>query len=200
MRPVPGADHNDERRRNRVTLAMVAGLMLAIVAGGLLVGNALLGRDENPAAVRPSPTTSATADTRADVERAYRNFLRMVARLDVAPNPVDPEIAARSTGITRATFEKTLTTRKAQGRIVKLGPRDRQTILSTAVDGDTATLKVCHVDHSGTFDAATGAVVHEMTVTTSTTRVTLVRRQGRWKVSDVRRQGAARPGATTCEQ
>ena len=179
---------------------MVGSLMAAIVVVGLVAGTRLLTPSDDRPTPTPRPgTTTATADPRAGVETAYRNFLRMVARLDGAPDPDDPEIAARATGNTRTTFVRTLTERRAEGRIVKLGPQDHQTILSADVVGDTATLSVCHVDHSGTFDAATGAVLHEMTVTTSRTSVTLVREQGQWKVSHVRREGATRPGAARCD-
>jgi hypothetical protein len=137
---------------------MVAALMLVIVVGGLVIGGALLGSDDDPPPRRQAGITTTTASSKAEVESAYRAFLSMVARLDGTPNPDDPEIARRTTGTTRATFVKALARRRDEGQVIRLGPQDHRTIQSATVENDAAALAVCHVDHSGTFDAETGAV------------------------------------------
>ena len=175
---------------------MVAGLTLAIVAGGLLVGNALLSRDDDPPA---AASTTTTADPKGEVEQAFRAFNTMVDRLEQAPDPDDPEIARVTTGVTRTNFERSLAKRKTDGVIVKIGPQARQTVRSTTVSGNTATMSVCFVDQSGTFDAATGAPRSPMQITANPSSVLLVREDGVWKVSRVRQVGESKPGASSCD-
>ncbi|HKE76580.1 MAG TPA: hypothetical protein VKB57_23385, partial [Acidimicrobiales bacterium] len=114
-----GADQ-DERRRNRVTLAMAAGLMVAIVAGGLVLAGRLLGTDDadDPSGTKAPASSTTTVDPKVAAERAYREFNAMTVRLGAAPDPDDPEIAERSTGITRTTFVKALTGLKERGTVL----------------------------------------------------------------------------------
>ena len=174
--------------------------MLAIAVVGLVLGTRLLDQDNDDP---PSRTSAASTTTRIDSERevedAFRAFVEMVARVDLAPDPDDPEIATRTTGATRSTFTKAVADRKANGTIVKTGPQDRQTIRSTSIKGDTATMSVCYVGQTGVYDAETGAVKQPMSTTTTPLAVTLTREDGAWKVSRVSFEGAAKKGVTECD-
>jgi hypothetical protein len=132
------------------------------------------------------PATSTTVDpneaVKEEVRQAYRDFLEMFFRVTAAADPNDPGIAQHTTGPLRAEIERTTAADRARGVVVRGGPYDEQTILTTTVDGDIATLTVCYVDHSGEFDAATGAEIAPMTVVTTLDVVELVREDGVWKV------------------
>jgi hypothetical protein len=132
------------------------------------------------------PATSTTVDpdeaVKEEVRQAYRDFLEMFFRVTAAADPTDPGIAQHTTGPLRAEIERTTAADRARGVVVRGGTNDQQTILTTAVDGDTATLTVCYVDHSGEFDAATGAELAPMTIVTTLDVVELVREEGVWKV------------------
>jgi hypothetical protein len=137
---------------------------------------------------RPAPTTTTTLSPEQEVEQAYKDFIAMVTRIYLAPDPNDPEIAERSTGEARANFEATLMRMQSEGTVIRIGQEDRQTILSTAISGDSATLSVCFVDQSGTFDAATSAEVEAMRTVTTLDETTLLRQGGMWRVSRITNQ------------
>jgi hypothetical protein len=195
VRKVPG-DHETEQHRNRVTLAMVAAVMATIVVVGLVLGNVLLGDDDPPPPRRG--TTTTTLGPRAAVEQAYKAFNAMVVRLGAAPDPDDHEIGQRATGTTRTTYVKALTDLRARGTVLRVGPEDRQTVLSTAVHGPTATMSVCYVGQSGEYDAATGKAIAPVKTTTTPLSVTMTREDGAWKVSRVRFVGEPTEGVSTC--
>jgi hypothetical protein len=156
-------------------------LMLALV---LVVSDC--GGDDDAKAdpdERPAPTTTTTLSPEQEVEQAYRDFIAMTKRAALAPDPTNPEIAARATGDARANFEATLTRLQAEGTQYRTGQRDNQTILSTTIDGDTATLSVCYVGHTGAFDLATAHEIEPMRVVTSLDKTTLTREDGVWRVS-----------------
>jgi hypothetical protein len=160
-----------------------AALILVLTAALLAVVFAACAGDGESA---DPPATSTTVDpdeaVKEEVRQAYRDFLEMFFRVTAAADPNDPGIAQHTTGPLRAEIERTTAADRARGVVVRGGPYDEQTILTTTVDGDTATLTVCYVDHSGEFDAATGAEIAPMTVVTTLDVVELVREDGVWKV------------------
>jgi len=163
----------------RAWAQLVLFVALVAVTGYLLIG--LIGDSDDKAT--PTATTTTTITPEAEVESAYRDFIDMVNRVYLAPDPADPEIAEHATGQTRANFEKTLTDLQARGTVYRGGPDDRQTILATSVTGDSAKMSVCYVGQSGEYDAATGAEVQPMRTFTTLDTVTLFRERGEWKVS-----------------
>jgi hypothetical protein len=170
-------------------------VLLVAVTGYLLIG--LIGDSDDKAS--PPATTTTTITPEAEVESAYRAFIDMVKRLTAAPDPGDPEIAQRATGEVRTNFEKALTDLQAKGDVIRGGPEDSQRVLSTAIDGDTATLSVCYVDHSGEYNAATGAEVQPMLIFTNLDTVTMVREDGVWRVStETSAAGATQEGVHDC--
>lgn len=158
---------------------------LILVATAALVAVVVAACSGNDDSTDP-PATSTTVDpdeaAEEEVRQAYRDFLEMFFQVTAAADPTDPGIARHTTGPLRAEIERTTAEDRARGVVVRGGPYDEQTILTTTVDGDTAQLTVCYVDHSGEFDAATGAELAPMTIVTTLDEVELVRESGVWKV------------------
>jgi hypothetical protein len=177
-----------------------AAVILALVA--VLVGlvvTACQGNDNPDPPTDTTTTLDAEAATEEEVRQAYRDFLAMFFRVTAVADPTDPGIAEHATGAVRAEIERSTTDGRARGVVVRGGPYDEQTILTTSVTGDTATLTVCYVDHSGEFDAATGAEIAPMTITTTLDRVDMVREDGLWKVSFFdNAEGDEWPGVHDC--
>jgi hypothetical protein len=151
------------------------------------------------------PATSTTVDpdeaVKEEVRQAYRDFLKMAFRIAEAPDPNDPEIALRATGDARGRIEQSAADDQARGVVVRGGPDNQQTILTTTVTGDAARLNVCFVDNSGVFDAATGEEIEPMTTTTRLGTIDLVRESGGWKVSLVETQeGKVWDGVHDCSE
>jgi hypothetical protein len=132
---------------------------------------------------RPASTTTTTLSPEQEVEQAYRDFIAMTNSVYLAPDPTDPRIAEYATGDARANLEATLTEMQAEGIHYRTGQLHNQTILSTTVSADTATLKVCYVDHSGSYDTATAREIEPMRVVTSLDTTTVVRDGEAWRVS-----------------
>jgi len=161
-----------------------AALILVATAALVAVVFAACADDDDGSSDLPATSTTLDPDEAAEdeVRQAYRDFLEIFFRVTAAADPTDPGIAQHTTGPLRAEIERTTAADRARGVVVRGGAYDEQTILTTTVDGDTATLRVCYVDHSGEFDAATGAEITPMTIVTTLDEVELVREDGVWKV------------------
>jgi len=164
-----------------------AALILVATAALVAVVFAACANDDDASSDPPATSTTPDPDEAAEeeVRQAYRDFLEMAFRVAANPDPADPEIATHSTGDTRARLEEAAAHDQARGVVVRGGPEDSQTILSTSVDGDTAVLSVCYVGQSGVYDTTTGAELVPMEIITTLDRVELVREAGTWKVRSV---------------
>lgn len=175
---------SSQGRRQGALIVVLAGVLVAMVV------QACAGSDDADGSEPPPPpppsTTATTLSPEAEAEQAYRDFVAMTHEVYLSPDPADPRIAEHATGDARDTFETTLTRLQTEGIHYRIGELDKQTMLATTIEDDTATLSVCYVDHSGSFDSATGAEVQPMRVTTSLTTVSLQRASDRWLVSTVR--------------
>ena len=177
---------------------------LILVATAALVAVVFAACAGDDASTDPSATSTTLDPDEAaedEVRQAYRDFLEMAFRIAEAPDPNDPEIAQRATGDARGRIEQSAAEDQARGVIARGGPKDEQTILTTTVTGDSARLTVCYVDHSGVFDAVTGAEIEPMTITTSLSNIDLVQDAGVWKVSLVEtQQGKQWDGVHDCSE
>ena len=177
---------------------------LILVATAALVAVVFAACAGDDASTDP-PATSTTLDpdeaSEDEVRQAYRDFLEMAFRIAEAPDPNDPEIAQRATGDARGRIEQSAAEDQARGVVVRGGPDNKQTILTTTVAGDSARLTVCFVDHAGVFDAATGAEIEPMTTTTRLGTIDLLREDGTWKVNLVEAQeGKEWDGVHDCSE
>src|SRR5262249_31127225 len=106
----------------------------------------------------------------------------------------------RATGVALDNLRSALAKSVADGTLNRIGPTTHQTVLSVDVWGDEATLRACFVDESGSYDAASGAVVEPMRIMTSIDTVRFQRVDGAWLVSS--RQAPAPgemwEGVTSC--
>jgi hypothetical protein len=135
-----------------------------------------------PAAPPLRSTTSTTLSPEAEVEQAYRAFDAMVSRLNLAPDPEDPEIAQRTTGEFKSQYELVLADRRTRGVAVKTGPRYGPTALTTTVDGSSATVRTCYVDQAATVNAMTGAEIDAMTTVPELITLSFAWEEGTWKL------------------
>ena len=155
--------------------------LVAFVVTGIVIG----GSDDDPprSASRPSSTSQTTLSPEAEVEQAYRGFDAMLARLNPAPDPDDPEIAQRTTGEFRARLERIMADRRARGLRVQTGAAAGPRSVSAVVNGRSATLTACYVDQASIVSERTGATVNPMRTVTEQLTLTFAEESGLWKVS-----------------
>jgi hypothetical protein len=174
--------HKQARRHDDRQLVGLVVLFTLLAIGGWWLWGKVTQADDNSKSAA-SATTTVPPDVEAEVEAAYLAYLAMVERLIQAPAVDDPEIMMRATGAAADDLRSSLAEHIANGTLVRIGPATSQTILSIERSGDQATLRVCFVDESGTYDAATGAEVEAMTINTSIDTARLERLDGTWRVS-----------------
>lgn len=166
--------------------------LVAFVVTGIVIG----GSDDDPprSASRPSSTSQTTLSPEAEVEQAYRGFDAMLARLNPAPDPDDPEIAQRTTGEFRAQIERVMADRRARRLAVRTGPDYGPREIVTTVSGESATLQTCYVDQAAIVNVTTGAEVNAMRSVTEHQTLTFVREGGAWKLRRLVIDHDAQPG------
>jgi hypothetical protein len=195
-----------ERRAKLQTVGTVVALIVLVAAGGWLLGKVIAADDNSRSEAAATTTTTAPVDpeaaTKAEIEEAYRAYLAMQIRLQLAPNADDPEIPRRAAGTTLNRIRSALADLASKGQVIRVGPATSQTILSIDVTGDQATLTACFVDESGVFDAATGAEIVPMHIGTEIDRTVLEREGGTWRVSSRKapNEGEVWEGETTCDR
>jgi hypothetical protein len=162
--------------------AAVALLLVGIVYAALSLRSGSSDDGRRGGSATSLATTSTTLSPEADVEQAYAAFDAMLARLNPAPNPDDPEIAKRTTGEFRAQFERVLADRRARRWAVKAGPDYGPQRVATTVRGESATVQSCYVDQAAIVNVDTGAAVDPMTTVTEHQTLTFVREEGQWKL------------------
>jgi hypothetical protein len=159
------------------------------IALALAFAAATCGDDEDPPDCTTSSTEPGTSSTTPspedEVEAAYLAYWDMAVRLAQAPNPDDPEIGERASGLARGNLIDGLTTLRTANQRTEPGERYGHGVLSIQVDqaGGTAVLEDCAVDESRLVDVATGELVTEGTTTTHW-RVHLVHDGTRWLVDE----------------
>jgi hypothetical protein len=184
------------RLRTVATAAAACALLVVVAACG----------DDGEAAV--DGTTTSTSDTtiasttttqnpEAEVEAAYLAYWEMAKRLLAAPNPDDPEIARRASGINVDQVIDSLTSLHAQGRSIRFGRQYEHDVLSVQLTGETAVIRDCNVDDAATIDAVSGDEL-SASVTTALLEATLTLEQESWRVSSIERLDAWN-GATRCD-
>jgi hypothetical protein len=143
-----------------------------------------------------NPTTTAPS-VEAEVEAAYLAYWEMAERLTNSPDPDDPEISQRAIGTALTTFVDSVTTLKAQGQAVVTGQQTSHDITSIELSADAARLRDCNVDDAKRVETSTGNEIVEA-VATNLLDVTLLRSDGSWLVSSIKRISAWE-GATQCD-
>lgn len=196
--PPPGPTPPERTHRGRWPVILILG---ALVAAVVLVGGAIAWSSRDTAetkgppigsqssALRPAPpTTPTTADpqaaTKAEVIAAYRASWDEQLAVGRDPNATadDDRLRAHRTGNALATLQLSLVKHKARNEIYV----GNVTVHPTVVDlgSDTATIRDCLDDATGTAIAATGEIVEPPTRVVTTLTVTMKLVGPVWKQSN----------------
>jgi len=135
-------------------LALITAALLALTANTCSDDDA---DDSSPATDR----TTTTVSPEAEVEAAYLAFWDMAVRLAESPNPDDPEISERASGDARTDLVDGLRALQNQNQHSEFGSEYGHEVLSTEIDGETATVEDCAVDDSKIVNVETGEVAVE---------------------------------------
>jgi hypothetical protein len=129
--------------------------------------------------------TTTTTTPEDAVKAAYLAYWAMVDRLLAAPDPEDPELAARMSEPALSDFVSDLQTRRLTGRLTQVpsAALNRHEVLSTIADHDQAMLYDCFVDGRIGFDAD-GSVINN-DVVSKRLGATLRRFDTSWRVTSV---------------
>lgn len=146
-------------------------------------------------------TTTAPKPTPKDeVEAAYLEIVKTYYDRLLDPNPDDPTIAAFHTGksLQEALKQnKALRDAGAAGRYTTQG-RPLPTVISIAIEGDSAVVRNCLVDDVVIFNRATDNVLNDE-VTSRLTRSQMKRIDGRWRLAE-QQLVASWPDSAGCER
>jgi hypothetical protein len=179
-------DHDHDAQPQRHETRQMVGLVLLftlIAAGGWWAWGKITQADDNSKSEASATTSAPSAQAEADIEAAYRAFIAMIGRVVQAPDPDDPELPMRATGVALDGLRSSIARSLAEGTIIRPGPATSATVLSIEVSGDTATLRACFIDESTAYVAVTGAVVEPTTIVTIVDTVELEREGDTWLVS-----------------
>ena len=160
---------------------------------GLLLVAACSGGGSGSAASSSTTTTSTTSTTLAPttttspeeaVKTAYLAYWKMIDRLSVAPDPDDPELAARVAEPLLSFTRDDMATRRSEGRTTRF-PADPKLnshrIDELTVSGKAASISDCFVD--GRIAVAADGTTNDAVVTKET-KATLMLDGLVWRVSD----------------
>jgi hypothetical protein len=134
-----------------------------------------------------------------EVVDAYLAAVDAELQAGEAADPESPQLVASHTGHALEQLQATYGNDRAAGRRSKLPSDTRFHVDVLAVermDGDSALVTSCIVDDTVVFVASSGSVVND-TLAAVLLDTTLVREDGRWKVSD-RQTQSTREGSTQC--
>jgi hypothetical protein len=165
------------------------------VAVAVLLGGAACSPRARGAAPRPPSATSTTATTaaattttidptKAAILAAYRaGWADYIAVAETYPvQPLDPRLSAHSIGKELAAARKALARLSVINHFNR-GPTDLSPVVE-AVDGDSATVRDCILDHSVEVDAGTNTPVEQPDVGHTRNVFTMTKVNGAWYVSD----------------
>jgi hypothetical protein len=184
-------------RLRTVATAPAACALLVVVAACGDDGEAAVDGTTTSTSDTTIASTTTTQNPEAEVEAAYLAYWEMAKRLLAAPNPDDPEIARRASGINVDQVIDSLTSLHAQGRSIRFGRQYEHDVLSVQLTGETAVIRDCNVDDAATIDAVSGDEL-SASVTTALLEATLTLEQESWRVSSIERLDAWN-GATRCD-
>ncbi|MGH9234671.1 MAG: hypothetical protein ACRD0R_15195 [Acidimicrobiales bacterium] len=185
--------------RPRLAIAALVAVFALVPTACGGEGNEDVDRDD-PTTTPPaegSSTTTTAPSVEAEVEAAYLAYWEMAERLTNSPDPDDPEISQRAIGTALTTFVDSVTTLKAQGQAVVTGQQTSHDITSIELSADVARLRDCNVDDAKRVETSTGNEIVEA-VATNLLAVELLRSDGSWLVSSIKRISAWE-GATQCD-
>jgi hypothetical protein len=169
-----------------ILLVLVAALALAACSGDSGANEAAPAATTAPATsttAAPTTTSTAAADPQeAAVLKAYGAFWDDVIAVGATANWRSPRLDDHATGLALAESQATFRSLRQRGLVARGTVKVRAKVLS--VKGTTATLYDCNsTSNFLAYDAATGELRDRSSGRSNGKTVTLVRRNGTWKVA-----------------
>jgi hypothetical protein len=173
--------------RSAILLALVAVLALAACSGNSGANEAAPPATTTPATsttAAPTTTTTATADAReAAVLADYRAFWEDMIAVGATANWRSPRLDDHATGNALASAQATYRSLNQRGLVARGTVKVRAKVLS--IKGSTATVYDCNsTSNFLAYDAKTGELRDRSSGRSNGKTVTLVRRNGTWKVAN----------------
>jgi hypothetical protein len=173
--------------RSAILLALIAVLALAACSGDSGANEAASPATTTPATsttAAPTTTTAAPADAReAAVLAAYRAFWDDVIAVGATANWRSPRLDDHATGPALAESQATFRSLHQRGLVARGTVKVRAKVL--AIKGDKATVYDCNsTSNFLAYDAKTGELRDRSSGRSNGKTVTLVRRNGTWKVAN----------------
>jgi hypothetical protein len=191
-RPVRPAEQTGEvvrplTGRSAILLALVAVLALAACSGDSGANEAAPAATTTPATsttAAPTTTTTAAADAReAAVLANYRAFWDDMIAVGATANWRSPRLDDHATGNALASAQATYRSLHQRGLVARGTVKVRAKVL--AIKGNTATVYDCNsTSNFLAYDAKTGELQGRSSGRSNGKTVTLVRRNGTWKVAN----------------
>ncbi len=180
------ATGNQRRVRRSVALAVLA------LAAAACSDSSSGGEAAEPTTV-PEKVVSTTVTTvksvEADVIAGYRAFWDAYLAAADPMNPEDPRLVEHATGEELETVQKAFLARRSAGEVIRgtldLAPR----VDKVGAGATAATVVDCYADHTGLYDAATGAREDSESGVRHLIRVEMTLTDGAWKAASVALQG-----------
>ena len=173
------------RGRGRIVLfAIVVLVLLSVVA-------VLVARNNDEASPPPTTQSAPTSTTSTSIDQKvlvdYRAFWDAYLAASNPMRPDDPGLAAHATGEQYGKLVNSFSGAKASNVVFKGTIDNRPKV--TSIDGDTAQLRDCLADNTGSYDATSGERKDAASGTRDIVEVTLQQIDGTWKVSRSRQTG-----------
>ena len=184
----------DGERSNVSIRRNVGPLVIAAVLGVTALGAASCsnGGDKkgDPATTATTPTTGATTTTSSPeqaVLAAYRAFWDGYLKAADPMDPRNPVLAQVAAGDELQQVQRAFLARQSAGEVIR-GTLDLAPAVQS-VNGSSATVTDCYADHTGIYDAASGARKDQESGVRHRVTVQVVLDGSTWKVSTITREG-----------
>jgi len=141
----------------------------------------------SPRTTGTSPPSSSTTGTSPDAQ-AFDSYLSALKAFDHAlsdpPDPNDPLLSQTMVDPMLTQTSKLAGEWRGFGQAERFPPNSvsRITLISSSVDGSTATLEACSVDDGIVYEPASGKILNDK-VTTAHDKATLTLVDGTWKLA-----------------
>lgn len=168
---------------------MMSTAVCVALAAAFTVGCSSSGDDETTASTAGGAVSSTTVSTapaaHQQVLAGYRAFWDAYLAAGDPMSPEDSRLLEHATGEELETVQKAFLARRSAGEVIRgtleLAPR----VDMVGADGMTATIVDCYLDHTGVYDAATGARKDSESGVRHLIRVQMARVEGTWKAASV---------------
>lgn len=175
------------RAWSRRRAPLVFGLAAVVLAGCSSDGSPAAERSTTTTSTVPTTTTAITLEPQAAAVAAYRAFWQDFLAVGEVMNPEDPRLADHATGEQLGAIRKSFLAGKAAGNVIR-GTLDLAPKVVSA-DATTVVLSDCYGDHTGLYNAATGAREDKETQVRLLVTATVTLVDGAWKVAAVKHEG-----------